>query len=288
MMLNKLMILALFLVAVHGTQQGKANKLRKQREKRRKASRSLRENERKLDEIGAPPHDQDECTAMVPSTVEKGIVVFLQLEGEGEGEGAVALEVPQDATVATLVAVADASGVDLSSRTLRFGGELLSDNSAPLADIGVCAEGVISVSPFVWNRETLHALQPIFEAQVVVEGGENKIVFLQWDQRSTRDLEEAGGIRMQLLFSLSDGQWSVNRYAWSEDQRDVMRYLVGAVIVGECLHNIKFIEVDVSDHISVTDPGNGIDLPCPIPERDPFLISSWWSVVLRRVAHVAP
>ena len=172
-MLYRLLISLLLAVVVHGTQQGKAKKLRKQREKRKSAVRMLRTNAKKLDDVievvassQSPSvelsienreQQQSACTAMMPNSAEGGMLVYLNQEREA----AVALDVPREATVATLVAAAAISGVDLRRRTLRFCGESLSDQSTSLADIGVGAEAVIDVSRFVWNRETLKELQPI-------------------------------------------------------------------------------------------------------------------------------
>ena len=299
-MLYQLLIPLLLAVTVHGTQQGKAKKLRKQREKRKKAVRMLRTKGQNSDDVFAPslspseesPLDEAEqqqsvSTAMAPSTAVGGMFVYLNQQGGG----AATLEVPKEATVATLVAAAAGSGVDLSGRTLMFGGELLSDPSAPLSDIGVGAEAVIDVSRFVWNRQTLHELQPVFEAEVVVQGGVNQIIFLRFHV-STRRLKNTDCIEMQFLFPQSNGGWSRSRFDWTQAQRAVVEYLDLIGVVRKDPHNHadneRFIEVDASNHISVTESGNDIDLPfqCPLPgvTRPLTFELERWSVVLRRVA----
>ena len=231
---------------------------------------------------------QSACTAMTPNSAEGEMLVYLN----PERETAVALEVPREATVATLVAAAASSGVDLRRRTLRFCGESLSDHSTPLADIGVGAEAVIDVSRFVWNRESLKELQPIFEAEVVVQGGDNKIVFLQWDDRSDFDLEFSRTkpihIEMHLCFRTSGGKWTNNNFLWSPDQRAVLMYLQRNKILGFDQYDpAKFIELDLSEHTSWTDSGTDIDLPlqCALPGVIHHSSAEQWSVVLRRVAH---
>ena len=292
---------------MHGTQQGIANKLRKQREKRKSAVRMLRTNAKKLDfviEMVAPSQSpsvdlsienaeqqQSACTAMTPNSAERGAEGEMLVYLNQEREAAVALEVPREATVATLVAAAASSGVDLRRRTLRFGGESLSDHSTSLADIGVGAEAVIEVSRFVWNRETLKELQPVFEAEVVVPERVNQIIFLRFHV-STRRLKNTDCIEMQFLFPQSNGGWSRSRFDWTQAQRAVVEYLDWIGVVRKDPHNHadneRFIEVDASNHISVTESGNDIDLPlqCPLPGVTRPLIFGLerWSVVLRRVA----
>ena len=174
MITDKLLILALFLVTVHGTQQGKAKKL----------------------------------------------------------------DVSADA-------VAAGAEVDLS-------GQLFSGHSAPLSEIEVVAEIVSDVPTIVWNRETLNELEPIFESEVVVQGGENKILFLKWDYQATRDLDLGfHRINLPLVYPI--------RY--SKDWRSVLDYLQqnGVSLFGEN------IAVDLSSHVKSGQDGIELPLPSTLP-----------------------
>lgn len=96
-MLRQLLMMLLLLLAVQGTQQGIANKLRKQREKRKRAARLLNtEKEQQFDSESAP------------STVKEGMVIYL----DREEQDTLPLEVPADADIAHVAAAAVASGVD--------------------------------------------------------------------------------------------------------------------------------------------------------------------------------
>ena len=231
MMLNNLLFLALFLVTVRGAHHGKA-------------WRSLREDQR-------------------------GMMVYLQ--SEKAGEGTVALQVPPDATVDTLVIVAARSGVDLRCRSWRYGDVSLSDHSAPLSDLGVCAEGVISVSPIVWNRETLKELEPIFEAEVVVPDGENQIVYLQRSFEQDVDLEvrevDYDAAAMKVFFQNSHQDWIQDHSQWSEHQRAVIEYLEIYVIVERhiCSANALYLSGDLRSHIA--DIGSENDMIVSLPHQ---------------------
>ena len=135
----------------------------------------------------------------------------------------------------------------------------------------------------------MNKLQPVFEAEVLVEGVENKTVFLKWNLRSKHCLKNADYIEMQLLFPQSDGGYATTLEKMSADLRAVVEYLHRNGFVKQDLHGQLFIEVDVSDHISVTESGNDIDLPLQyqLPLSRNFRIehrSMFWSVVIRRVA----
>ena len=289
----RLIVPLLLTVTVHGTQQGKARKLRKQRVKRKERVNALRQNDvappqGPLERLcGAEEGRQSITSAMVPSTVAEGMMVYLKQEGE---EGAMALEVPREATVADLAAAAATAGVDIRRRTLTFFcSATWRDPSALLSDIGLCAESVIDVSRFVWNRETLNELQPIFEAEVVVQGGENQIVFLKWDTHSACDLDTlctcptqgtpVGDVDLKLWFQIPTGEWTEDSSRWSKEQRDVWEYLQ--------LKN-NFIRVDVSSHISVKVSIIDIDLPfrCPLATLFSTTGTEQLSVILKRVVHL--
>ena len=199
MMLNNMLILALSLVAVRSKQPRARQKPNKQRKRR---TNRLLENERRNKALFADPQvmdpratdagagmQMDERHATLGGAVMSeeypvpkgssahsgGMQVYLQ----PEREHTVALEVPGEVTVGDLLAAAESSGVDMRHRTLTFQCVPLSDPFALLSDIGVGAEAVIGVSRFVWSRETLDELRPIFDATVLVDGENNKIVFLE-------------------------------------------------------------------------------------------------------------
>ena len=132
-MLNKVLILTLFIVTVHGKHQGKASKLRKlwkQRQKKRKPNRSLRLKDRK-------------------------VMIFLRTE---TGR-LLPLKLPGDATVAILREAARTVGMDLEQTTFKFAGEVLSDPKALLSDLGVCSsKSVVDVSSPVIPQKSTEAL----------------------------------------------------------------------------------------------------------------------------------
>ena len=168
-------------------------------------------------------------------------------------------------------------------------GQLIIEPVAATSDIAGGAEGVVDESRFVWNRETLNELQPIFEAEALVQGGENQIVFLKWDTYSTRDLDSlckcatqgtpVGDVDLKLWFQIPTGEWTEDHFRWTREQKNVWEYLQ--------LKN-NFIRVDVSSHISVKDSKIDIDLPlrCPLTAVLSSTRAVQPSVILRGVAHV--
>ena len=168
-MLNKLLISTLPLVPVHGAGSSIWDFF----------SRSLRSGDRTETAISPPPESSSAAT---------GMTVFLRTEEEK----LVRLDLPGYATVGTLREAALSLRIDLGTRQFRFRGEMLSDPSALLSNLGVPTLAVIDTSPpaVVWNREALNAVQPIFKAEIQVKAGESKIVYLQWDVFARDDLKE--------------------------------------------------------------------------------------------------
>lgn len=240
---NKVLNLTLFLVTVRGAD----------------VSRPLLESQRPSSDIG------DSLKSPWG-----GIPLYLRQE---ESETVVALDVPADATVRDLVTTAAAVGIDLMSKTLRCRGELLSVYSAPLSEIGVCAETVIDVSPGVWNREKLNELEPIFEGEVALPNGENEIIFLEWDGfRSEKclrswdifDTEPKDCIfEMALVFQNTHKEWTGDEFQWSEEQRAVVDNLQQYHALKDHLDDTTFY-VDLIRHVTKTDSKSDITLRLPL------------------------
>ena len=148
MMLNKVMILALFIVTVHGTQQGKANKLRKQRTKRRSRMLDLADLRRSkkcsLDQSAKGKTDAVH-DAKIKKLLRGGKTISVR---DQRAVPFVAVHVDAEATVLDLHVAVENAGVVLMHRTLTFRGQKLSDPVTLLAEIGmiISAEVEISVS----------------------------------------------------------------------------------------------------------------------------------------------
>ena len=258
---NKLLILALSLVAVRG-----AGCLRKE------IFRSLRSKDR---------HGN-------------GMTVFLRTE---KGD-LVPLDLPADATVGTLRTAALSFGVDLGTRQFSFGGEDLSDPSALLSDIGVPAEAVIDASSpaSIWNREALNVVHPIFKAEIQVKTGESKIVYLQWDGLAEDDLNERVYIpgkpfiirmlmvNLDVVNPKNEGQWTDQRLCWSSEKDLEWVDLWQADIVGT-----SYIKVDFSSHFFVSkfDSDINLRLPCTPQGIVPFskYLEVKWGIRLTELVH---
>ena len=309
MKINNLLIWALLLVTVHGAEQ--------QQQHGRKVSHSLPTNEETVDDIVTSPQSasgescrpdaaeqQESCTVMVSQQSASGGITAYVFQGT-----AMVLDLPGDATVATLVAATADSTMDLKRRTLMFGDELLSDASAPLSSLIKMREEpdawhgdtpVIEVSPLVWNRETLDALRPMFKAEIQLEGKENIIVFLQWNDESSEYLNAEnhsdGQMPSDILVELLSHP---NRILAYGQQYDLKSHLLDNGVYVDThfsTEGIFMVKLDVSRHLLVKDSGNDIELPIPCTVELPISCNIQeiarlrglvpWSFKLTEVVHV--
>ena len=229
------------------------------------------------------------------------------------------VKVSSEASVQDLKIAAQSAGVALHGCMLTFRGVQLLDDSALLADIGVCSESEVDVSvlpeipPILWNREALNDLNPIFEAEIRIDSGKDmgQIIrlFVQWNCISMKkDLRYVSSYRkgrpfpveLTVMCTHKTGEWRPFPSGWDhflyecnvEEQQSVRKYLEGKNIniVKERWHRQwRYIEVDMSSHVYEKDNKLQIDdlskakLKGEFYPEYPERYSVEWSVTLKSV-----
>ena len=126
------------------------------------------------------------------------------------------VELPSGATVGNLY---DAVGGGMD-HLLSFNGTVLADRSAPLAEVGIsdigssteAAVDSINIASFVWGKDNLDKMKPIFEAEfqcVTHPKGEVEVhrVFMQWDSQYKYGWKDGRDFITVGVMLTESGQW---------------------------------------------------------------------------------